>query len=124
MADYSNTCYTFNMNVKQIARKGSSKAQMIYHENPKIFHVNTLENHCYFIPFGKNDSGKKQPDPFASREKSNRFELLNGKWGFRYYSSLIDLDDDFADQVFSDIHSSHPASARRSHPLVRYAGRC
>ena len=90
------------MNVKQIARAGSAKAQMIYHENPDVFHVNTLENHCYFIPFEKNESSKKKPDPFAAREKSTRFELLNGKWGFRYYSSLIDLDDDFADKAFAD----------------------
>ena len=81
------------MNITQIAKKGSAKAEMIYHENPDIFHVNTLENHCYFIPFGK---GKNQ-NPFGPREKSSCFELLNGKWGFRYYDSLIDLEDDFAD---------------------------
>ena len=81
------------MNISQIAKKGSAKAEMIYHENPDVFHVNTLENHCYFIPFGK----EKGQDPFGPREKSKRFELLNGKWGFRYYDSLIDLEDDFAD---------------------------
>ena len=81
------------MNINQIAKKGSAKAEMIYHENPDIFHVNTMENHCYFIPFGK----EKGQNPFGPREKSNCFELLNGKWGFRYYDSLIDLEDDFAD---------------------------
>lgn len=81
------------MNISQIAKKGSAKAEMIYHENPDIFHVNTLENHAYFIPFGK----EKGQNPFGPRAKSNRFELLNGKWGFRYYDSLIDLEDDFAD---------------------------
>ena len=81
------------MNISQIAKKGSAKAEMVYHENPDIFHVNTLENHAYFIPFGK----EKGQNPFGARGKSNRFELLNGKWGFRYYDSLIDLEDDFAD---------------------------
>lgn len=81
------------MNISQIAKKGSAKAEMIYHENPDIFHVNTLENHSYFIPFAKD----KTQNPFGPREKSKRFELLNGKWGFRYYDSLIDLEDDFAD---------------------------
>ncbi len=81
------------MDVLQIARKGSAKAEMIYHENPDIFHVNTLENHCYFIPFEK---GK---NPFADRKKSSRFELLNGKWNFKYYKSLIDLDDDFTNDI-------------------------
>ena len=81
------------MNISQIARAGSAKACMVYHENPDIFHVNTLENHCYFIPFA---TGKSQ-NPFLPRKKSERFELLNGKWGFRYYNSIIDLPDDFAD---------------------------
>ncbi len=81
------------MNITQIAKKGSAKSCMIYHENPDVFHVNTLDNHCYFIPFG---TGKGQ-NPFGPREKSNCYELLNGKWGFRYYNSLIDLEDDFAD---------------------------
>ena len=77
------------MNVLQVAKAGTAKAEMIYHENPNVFHVNTLENHCYFIPFGKNQN------PFEAREKSDRFELLNGKWGFRYYESLVDLEDNF-----------------------------
>ena len=77
------------MNVLQVAKAGSAKAEMIYHENPNVFHVNTLDNHCYFIPFGKKQN------PFEAREKSDRFELLNGKWGFRYYDSLIDLEDNF-----------------------------
>ena len=82
------------MNISQIARAGSAKACMVYHENPDIFHVNTLENHCYFIPFG---SGKGQ-NPFLPRGKSERFELLNGKWGFRYYNSIINLEDDLPAQ--------------------------
>ena len=77
------------MNVLQVAKAGSSKAEMIYHENSNVFHVNTLDNHSYFIPFGKKQN------PFDAREKSERFELLNGKWGFRYYNSLIDLEDNF-----------------------------
>ena len=48
------------------------------HENPEVLHEGTLENHCYFIPFAKNQN------PFESREKSERFELLNGKWDFIY----------------------------------------
>lgn len=60
------------MNITQIAKKGSAKAEMVYHENPDIFHVNTLENHCYFIPFGK---GKGQ-NPFGAREKSSHMDQL------------------------------------------------
>ena len=84
------------MNVLQAAKSGSAKAEMIYHENPNVFHVNTLPDHCYFIPFGKKQN------PFDNREKSDRFELLNGKWGFRYYDSLIDLEDNFAGSKLAD----------------------
>ncbi len=93
LLNHRSKMYTDSMNITQIAKKGSAKSFMIYHENPDVFHVNTLDSHCYFIPFGK----EKSQNPFAGREKSNRFELLNGKWGFRYYDSVIDLEDDFAD---------------------------
>ncbi len=68
---------------------------MLYHENPDVFHVNTLENHCYFIPFAKGQ------DAFGDRTSSRCFKLLNGRWGFCYYSSLIDLPDDFAEIEFA-----------------------
>ena len=77
------------MNMSEIAVPGSAKSKMIYHENPDMLHVNTLPNHCYFIPFDKSQN------PFDPREGSARFELLNGEWGFTYYDSIIDMNDDF-----------------------------
>ncbi|MBP0957177.1 MAG: glycoside hydrolase family 2, partial [Oscillospiraceae bacterium] len=77
------------MDISKIAAPGSPKSRMIYHEDPQQLHVNTLEKHCYFIPFAEGQ------DAFADREQSDRFELLNGEWGFRYYDSIIDLEDDF-----------------------------
>lgn len=77
------------MNIQQIAKEGSPKSFMIYHENPEVFHVNTVENHCYFIPFMHNQ------DPFKEREQSQSFFLLNGTWDFTYYESIIDLEDNF-----------------------------
>ena len=79
------------MDISIISKAGSAKSRMIYHENLDVFHEGTLENHNYFIPFGKNQN------PFESREKSERFELLNGQWDFNYYKSIIDLEDDFCD---------------------------
>ena len=76
------------MDISKIAAHGSPKSRMIYHEDPQQLHVNTLEKHCYFIPFAEGQ------DAFADRELSDRFELLNGDWGFRYYDSIIDLEDD------------------------------
>lgn len=81
------------MDIRQISSPGSSKAHMLYHEDSGVFHVNTLENHCYFIPF------KKGQDAFLERERSACFELLNGRWGFCYYDSLIDLPDNFATET-------------------------
>ena len=77
------------MNLEKISAKNSPKSKMIYHENPERLHVNTLEKHCYFIPFAK------EQNPFLGREESKQFELLNGEWRFAYYDSVIDLEDDF-----------------------------
>lgn len=77
------------MDILKIAAAGSPKSRMTYHENPQKLHINTLDKHCYFIPFAEGQN------PFADREQSARFELLNGDWGFRYYSSIIDMEDDF-----------------------------
>ncbi len=77
------------MNIKTISRADSAKSFMVYHEDPEVLHVGTLDRHCYFIPFSK----KQQP--FESRERSDFFQLLNGEWGFRYFDSIIDLEDDF-----------------------------
>ena len=77
------------MNLGKISKIGSQKSKMLFHEDPSRLHVNALEPHAYFIPFAKGE------DPFLPREKSSRFELLNGSWGFSYRESVIDLPDDF-----------------------------
>ena len=82
------------MDISKIAASGTPKSKMIYHENPQELHINTLERHCYFIPFGK------EQNPFGDRETSQRFELLNGEWDFRYYESIIDMEDDFISVPF------------------------
>lgn len=82
------------MNISEIAAKNSPKSKMIFHENPNELHIGTLDKHCYFIPFGTAQ------DSFDEREKSERFELLNGCWDFRYYGSIIDLEDNFTEIPF------------------------
>ena len=77
------------MDIRKFAVPGSSKSRLIYHEDSEVFHKGTLENHSYFIPFEKGQN------PFQSRVNSHRFELLNGEWDFKYYDSLLDLEDDF-----------------------------
>lgn len=77
------------MNLASIASSGTARSKMIYHENPEALHINTLPSHCYFIPFAR------EQDPFADRETSERFMFLNGDWGFTYYESILDMEDDF-----------------------------
>lgn len=77
------------MNLEKISRVGSAKSNLIYHENPEKLHINTLGRHCYFVPF------KEGENPFSNRESSAAFELLNGEWDFRYFDSVIDIEDDF-----------------------------
>lgn len=77
------------MDISLIAKKDSPKSRMIYHEDTFSLHIGTLPDHCYFIPFGK------EQDPFADRKSSERFTLLNGDWDFAYYDSIIDMPDDF-----------------------------
>lgn len=84
------------MNLSTISRPDSNKSKLIYHENLEVFHVNTLPDHAYFIPFAKGQ------DPFSKREESNRFELLNGIWDFKYYESAIDMEDDFTNLLLPD----------------------
>jgi len=84
------------MNIKDIAKENSPKSCMIYHEDTEALHINTLKRHNYFIPFAPGQN------PFGSRYESKRFELLNGSWQFRYYDSVIDLDDDFVGMEFEN----------------------
>lgn len=89
------------MNLSEISSKNSQKSKMIYHENFSTLHINTLENHNYFIPFSKNQN------PFNNRTASNKFQLLNGEWNFKFYKSALDLEDNFADLI-SDKDSKIP----------------
>lgn len=79
------------MNLSQISTPGSARSKMIYHEDPHILHVKTLENRAYYVPFAPGE------DPFGNREQSSRLELLNGEWGFTYRDSVIDLPSDFTE---------------------------
>jgi len=78
-----------SMDISKISAKGSQKNKMVFHEDEQSLHIGTLDKRCYFIPFSHGQ------DPFADRELSRRFELLNGEWDFRYYKSIIDMEDNF-----------------------------
>ena len=82
------------MDISIISEKNSPKNFMTFHEDPAKLHIGTLTDHCYFIPFGK------EQDAFSERESSRFFELLNGEWDFAYYDSIVDMPDDFINAAF------------------------
>ena len=66
-----------------------------YYEDLNVLHVNTMPPRAYYIPA----SGRME-DPVEHRERSDRFQLLNGVWKFRYYPSVYDLADPFYEEGF------------------------
>lgn len=61
-----------------------------YYENPKALHIGCEEPHAYFIPYLNEENALTK-----SREESKYFQLLNGEWDFRFYKSVIDVEDGF-----------------------------
>ncbi len=62
-----------------------------HHENPAVLHENTMPDRAYYIPASTTAA------PLLCRNASDRFQLLNGSWLFRYYESIYDLDEHFLD---------------------------
>lgn len=50
-----------------------------YHENLNVFHHNTQESRCYYVPFS---GAFPCTEP---RKDSDRITFLNGEWRFRYF---------------------------------------
>lgn len=61
-----------------------------HYENLKILHENTMPPRAYYIPASR-DMG----DLVHDREKSDRIQMLNGEWKFKYFNSIYDLQDQF-----------------------------
>mgnify|MGYP004525921087 CR=1 FL=1 len=59
-------------------------------ENLNVLHENTMPSHSYYIP-----ASQRSDTLVEHRETSDRFQLLNGSWKFRYYASIYDLQDAF-----------------------------
>ena len=82
------------MDISQLAAKGTPKSFMCFHEDPSVQCKGALPPRAYFIPFAEG----QQPED--DRQRSDRFELLNGSWEFEYFDSVIDLPDSFTDMPF------------------------
>lgn len=61
-------------------------------ENLNLLHENTLPERAYYIP-----ASKRIDDLAQDREKSDRMQLLNGNWKFKYYDSIYKLKEKFYD---------------------------
>ena len=66
-----------------------------YFENMDLLHLNAQPNRAYYIP-----AAGRMDDLVEHRERSDRFQLLNGDWKFRYFSSVHDLKDRFYEEGF------------------------
>ena len=66
-----------------------------YFEDLLIQSENALPNRAYFIP-----ASNRLDDTAEHRERSDRFQLLNGDWKFRYYPSIHDLTELFYEEGF------------------------
>lgn len=61
-----------------------------YFENLHVLNEHTLPNRAYYIP-----SSGRLPDPVEMWESSDRMQLLNGDWDFRYYRNVRTMEDRF-----------------------------
>ncbi len=68
-----------------------------HYENLKIMHENTMPYRAYYMPASKNMGALLE-----NRTDSDRMQLLNGTWKFRYYKSIYDLQEEFYQEDYSD----------------------
>lgn len=61
-----------------------------YYEDLKIMHENTMPYRAYYVP-----ASKRMGSLVENREKSDRMQMLNGEWKFKYYESIYDLEEPF-----------------------------
>ena len=61
-----------------------------YYEDLDFLHENTMPPRAYYIP-----ASRRMEDLVEHREASDRLQLLNGMWKFRYFESIYDVKDAF-----------------------------
>ncbi len=59
-------------------------------ENPEVFGTNKLEPHAYFIPFQNKESALS-----FDVSTSDRYQLINGYWDFKFLNNPDDTPDGF-----------------------------
>lgn len=66
-----------------------------YYEDLRILHENTMPNRSYYIP-----ASKIMHTLVERREDSDRIQMLNGTWRFRYYDSIYELQEQFYERGY------------------------
>ena len=61
-----------------------------YYEDLGILHENTMPSRAYYVP-----ASVRMDNLVDHREESDRFQLLNGSWKFRYFESIHNLTEEF-----------------------------
>ena len=66
-----------------------------FYEDLNVMHDKTMSARAYYIP-----ASVRMNDLVEYRERSDRFQLLNGEWKFRYYSSIYDVMESFYEKGY------------------------
>ena len=66
-----------------------------HYEDLNVLHENVLLARAYYIP-----ASKRMDDLIEHREGSDRLQLLNGNWRFRYFESIYDVKEAFYETGF------------------------
>ena len=57
--------------------------------SPQLLSINRVKSHAYFIPFSDRKTAMTQ-----NAANSDRYMLLNGQWGFKYFERLFDITEE------------------------------
>ena len=66
-----------------------------YYEDLSVLHENTMPARAYYVP-----ASIRMDNLMEHREKSDRMQLLNGTWKFRYFNSIYDVQDSFFEKDY------------------------
>ena len=66
-----------------------------YYEDLHMLHENTMPDRSYYVPASVRMDGL-----IEQREQSDRIQMLNGQWKFKYYDSIYHLNERFYEPGF------------------------
>ena len=67
-----------------------------YYENLEVLHENTMQKRAYYIP-----ASKRMDNLVEHREESDRMQLLNDVWKFKYFDSIYEATEKFYEEGYN-----------------------